>query len=138
MPKTIRDILQGLLEDFSSGAPEESSQPIEIVSDPPASSAPWFDANRIRASCARDVLERVDDDRSSIWRREIGARSAAIARALRPKPKFKFGAQGKAKTARPKRARTDETRAYFREYMRARRARDRDRQAEVEVRHAVE
>jgi hypothetical protein len=97
----------------------------------------WIDASRIRASCARDVIERVNDDRSRAERREQAAKAFAAAKLSRP-PRFTFGAQVKAKAKRPKVERTAETRAYFREYMRERRARSRDNQAREpaeEVRH---
>ena len=86
----------------------------------PPSFTPWIDADRIRASCARDVLERVLDDRT-FWRRsEQGSCSLAAARLSRS-AKFNFGAKAK-RVARPKVERTDEVRAYFREYQRRRRA----------------
>jgi hypothetical protein len=48
----------------------------------------------------------------------MGARFAAVGRLSRP-PKVKFGAQARAKMARPKAPRTEEERARHREYMRA-------------------
>jgi hypothetical protein len=61
--------------------------------DPPVfSGPPWVDMSAIRAATARDVLERVDDDRSLAERRAQGARALAAARLSRP-PVFKFGAQ---------------------------------------------
>jgi hypothetical protein len=83
---------------------------------------PWVDLSKIRAASARDVVERRNDDRSRAERRELYARTLALAKSPRP-PMFKFCAQVKAKSApRPKRERTDETRAYFREYQRKLRA----------------
>ena len=96
----------------------------------------WIRRETIEAARSRDVQARRDDDRSRAWRREESSRALAEVRLSRP-PKFRFtfGAQVKAKSPRPKRERTGETRAYFREYMRARRARDRDKMADGEIRH---
>jgi hypothetical protein len=131
MPRTIRDILRGLLGDGSdSGTPEKRSQPIEIVSDPPVPPvSAWLDANRIRASIAKDVVERRDDDRSRAERREFYARTLGAAKLARP-PVFSFGAKAKVKSApRPKVERTAEVREYHREYMRRRRSCNRDIEA---------
>jgi hypothetical protein len=129
--RSIADILRRMGETppSVSSVDEECSQPIEATSDLPVSfGSPWLDANRIRASCARDVLERRDDDRSRAERRELYARTLGAAKL---KFKFTFGAQGKAKAkAKPaKRERTDETRVYFREYQRRRRAREKAEQS---------
>ena len=120
MPRTIADILRGMGEAPPSDMVAVDDGPPE----PPV--AFWIDPARIRASTARDVRERVNDDRSLAWRREIGARSAAIGRALRPKPRYTFGAP--VKSIRPKTERTVEQKAaareYAKHYMRERRARE--------------
>ena len=113
--RSIADVLRGLGE----APPSDMAIVEEARPEPPvACGEPWINPNWIAASHARDVLERRDDDRSLAWRREMGARFAAVARLSRP-PKFKFGAQVKAKVARPKVERTAEEKARHREYMRA-------------------
>jgi hypothetical protein len=106
---SIADVLRKMGE----VPPSEMSLVDEAAPAPPVPSAsPWIDANRIRASCARDVLERVDDDRSRVWRREMGARFAAhLLATIKPRT-----AAAKAQA-------------------RAKRALDRDKVAEVEDRH---
>jgi len=129
--KSIADVLRSLeasCGDASSFPDQSGNEPqaIEIVSDPPVSS--WLDVTKIAAANAPDVIERLErgmDDRTFEQRSADGSRGNAVARLSRP-PKFNFGAQVKAKSATPKvkaaRPRTDETRAYFREYQRRRRA----------------
>ena len=106
----IGDVLRGLEADF----PASPCVPPET----------WIDGSRIRASCAKDVLERREDDRSRAERREQAAKAFAAARLSRPQ-RFTFGAQAKAKSVpkpKPKVERTAEVREYFRQYMRERRA----------------
>jgi hypothetical protein len=81
----------------------------------------WIDPAKISAATARDVVERVLDDRTVEERRAQSSRALAVAGLSRP-PKFIFGAL-KAVKAPPKRERAAETRAYFRQYTRERRAR---------------
>jgi hypothetical protein len=119
--KSIADILRGMGE-----VPPSESQTIEIGSDSPAPIAPWLSYD-IRASTARDVLERGSDDRSSWERSAQAARSwAAVAAAQRVKWRFTFSPKAAAKP-RQKVERTAEQRerhrAYMRDYMREQRAR---------------
>ena len=134
MSRTMADVLAGLIE--SGLLPDRSGkepQAVDAASDPPVSlGTPWIDPNRIRASSARDVVERNNDDRSRAWRREMGARFAAVVRLSRP-AKFRFGAQVKAKAARLKPERTPEVREYFRLYMHERRAREKTDASQVGV-----
>jgi hypothetical protein len=110
-----------LLEDAGPDAPPALS---EAVSEAPSAFAPWLDITKIQASMARDVLERTADDRSNAQRREQGWQSLQATKRLNLH-RFTFGAQAKAKAKakvapkpKAKRERTDETRAYFREYQR--------------------
>jgi hypothetical protein len=131
--KTIGDVLRSLMatRGAASPFPDQSGnepQPIEIVSDPTVSHGPWLNIAKIAAANARDVLERRDDDRSRAERRELYARTLGAARLARgPRFAFTFGARIKAK-AKPKVKveRTEEVRAYFREYQRQRRAREKE------------
>lgn len=104
-------------------APSEVVEPVAEPLSPGCE--PWLRPERIRASCARDVIERHDDDRSREWRRrQYEATLGAIKPASRPK--FNFGAQKKAASlpkSRAKKERTPELREYFRNYGRAWRAR---------------
>ena len=97
------------------------------ASDPPVPYAqPWIDREKIAAANARDVVERVDDDRSRAQRREQQGWQSLLA-AKRPSPnRFTFAAKLRAKGApkpKRKRERTDETREYFALKMRELRAR---------------
>jgi hypothetical protein len=84
--------------------------------------APWIDANRIRAAIARDVVERVMDDRPPELRRIHASLVRAFTLASqRIKPKFVV--YPRPAEPKPKVARSDETKRYFREYQRERRAR---------------
>jgi hypothetical protein len=119
------------------GVPAPSEMALVKDAAPEAPVPRWIDPGRIRASTARDVLERVDDDRSRAERREQASQAFAAARLSRgPRLKFTFGAKAKTKAKR-KVERTPEVREYFRQYMQRRRARDRDKQGDGrEVRHA--
>jgi hypothetical protein len=132
MPRTMADVLVGLIE--SGLLPDQSGkepQITDVASDPPVPpGTPWVDPNRIRAVNARDVLERVDDDRSRAERWEQASRAFAVAKLSRP-PRFTFGVHVKAKAKRPKVARTAEVREYFRQYMRERRPRQKASTVEV-------
>jgi hypothetical protein len=86
---------------------------------PPVS--PWIDRATIAAANARDVVERRDDDHSLFWKRQLYERGLGATLAARRR-KFTFGAQARPESA-PKVERTPEVRAYFRQYMRERRAR---------------
>jgi hypothetical protein len=98
-----------------------------VDDDPPASPrAPWLRREAIAAANARDVVERRDDDRSNAQRREQGWQSLLATKRLNLH-RFTFGAQAQAQAKsapkpKAKRERTDETRAYFREYQRRLRA----------------
>ena|ERR1700727_952265 len=130
--KSIADILRGIGEIPPSEKETVSGPPVPPA--PPVS--PWLDPARIRASTARDVLERGNDDRSRAERRAQSSEALAVARLSRP-PKFNFGAKAKVKAVRPARPKAD-MRDYMRNYMRERRARSRDNQAREpaeEVRH---
>ena len=123
----MADVLQGLIESgLVSVTTEKERQPAEIVSDPAAPYAPWFDASRIAAANARDVLERLErgmDDRTFEQRSADATEARARTRAAQPvKWRFNFSSKAAAKP-RPKVERTDEVRAYFREYQRRLRAR---------------
>jgi hypothetical protein len=131
--RSIADVLRRLGEI----PPSDMTLVADGLPEPPVAPERWLGVARISAARARDVVERRDDDRSRAERRELYARTLGAAKLARP-PVFRFGAQVKAKSKsapRPKRERTEETRAYFRDYMRERRARARDKMAEVEVRH---
>jgi len=129
--KSIADVLRGL------GEIPPSDMALGKDAVPEALVPRWIDPARIRASTARDVLERVDDDRSRAERREQASQAFAAARLSRgPKYNFAFGSRTKAKKVRPKVERTPEVREYFRQYMQRRRQRDRDKQGDGrEVRH---
>lgn len=121
MSTTIADILARL----EASLPTPPPVPADLGVSPPVSPPPpWVDPDRIRVSLAPDYLARLErglgDDRPS-WERSA---DATRVRATQPaRPRFTFGAP-KAAVAkpRPKRERSDETRRYFREYQRRRRA----------------
>jgi hypothetical protein len=82
----------------------------------------WIDMNRIRAAIARDVLERVMDDRTS-WARSVEASEVftRLRAAARIKPKRVI--YPRAAEPKPKVERTPEVKEYFRLYQRTRRQR---------------
>ena len=86
---------------------------------------PWLDTTTISAANARDVIERQSrrpDDRT-FEQRSADATGARVARAATSRVKWRFTINpAKVAKPRPKRERTDEMRAYFREYQRRLRA----------------
>jgi hypothetical protein len=125
MPRTIADILAGLQASFPTplATPTEAELLEAGRPEPGLSVWPWIDANRVRASCAHDVLEAIErgrDDRSAAERSAQATRAhAAVVAACRVRPRFTFGAPRKVEPAHPKR----DMRDYMRAYMRERRAR---------------
>ena len=115
MPRTMADILQGLIESgLDSVATEKHPQPIVLVSDPPVSScAPWVDFSRVRASTAHDVLERQErswDDRTFEQRSADATRARAVqVAAQRVKWRFTFSSKAAAK---PKAEKSTEHKAH--------------------------
>ncbi len=101
--------------------PPELGDRVWYVGDVP-SVPPWVDANRIRASLARDVIERRDQRTYAERQADAMKSRATLIATLGYTPKFTFSTKPKVAKPRPKKERTDETRAYFREYQRRLRA----------------
>jgi hypothetical protein len=91
---------------------------------PVPSASPWVDASRIAAATSPDVkaaIENGRDDRSFVQRSADGSKARACAQPA--KWKYTYGAKPpKAKRRRVER--TPEVRAYFREWARKQRARE--------------
>jgi hypothetical protein len=76
---------------------------------------------RIRAAIARDVLERVLDDRTA-WARSVEATEVHVRMRAATRIKPRRVIYPRPAEPRPKVERTPEVKAYFREYQRERRA----------------
>ena len=100
--------------------------------DPPVSFGPplWIDPDRIRASIARDVVERNNDDRTYAMKSALGSHFAAVVRAVhKTKRIVKPKAPPKPKA---KKERTPELKEYFRNYGRTWRARKKAEMADAQ------
>jgi hypothetical protein len=131
---SIADILRGLGEVPPSevrSTDRIEPQPIEIVTDPPMSLAtPWIDPDRIRASIAKDVVERNNDDRSYAVKSALGSHFVAVVRAVhKTKRIVKPKAAPKPKV---KKERTPELKEYYRNYGRMWRARRKAEMADAQ------
>jgi hypothetical protein len=116
--RSIADVLRGLGEI----PPSEMAIVNDGLPEPPVPSGRWLDCSKVAASTARDVVERVMDDRSRAERRAQSSEALAVARLARP-PKFRFGALAKTGPKRTRKVeRTAEVKEYYRQYMRERRA----------------
>lgn len=110
--------MAGVLRGLGEVPPSDMACVEDARPEPPVPlCAPWIDPAGICASCAKDVIERVSDDRSRAERRELYDRTLGAARLARA-PKFNFSTKVKAKVMRPRAERTAEERERHREYMR--------------------